>query len=153
MTDYALKYIGNGKFEPLDMIQAEEVENDFKIGEIYKISDKPMTERCQRTTKQNASMHLWFRRISERMNAHGVSFKSFFRKDFDLPWDKDGMMFKYNVWRPLQKISLDKEKTRDLSTDEVQVIYNMISDRLCSLDIVEPWPDMHSQSLEGFNEK
>ena len=65
----------------------------------------------QRTIKQNKSLHLWFRLLSDELNAAGLDMKKVLKPTINIPWtDKNVKEF---IWRPIQHSMLIKKSTTD----------------------------------------
>jgi len=90
----------------------------LKVEDIKSISNR-------RTDQQNRALHLWFTMLAEELNAAGYDMKKVVRANVDIPWTS------YNVkeflWRPVQESQLGKKSTTQLSTDEIDKIYDTIN--------------------------
>lgn len=97
-----------------------------------------MTER--RTEQQNAALHLWFRQIAEQLNDSGYSVMQVMRHDAEIPWTEASV--KELLWRPVQRVMLDKESTADCSKLDYPAIAEVITRHLGqSLGVTLPdWP-------------
>jgi len=95
----------------------------------------------QRTPKQNASLHIWLREVSEALNDAGYDMKRVLKPEFDIPWDEDGVMAKEHLWRPVQKIMLAKDSTTEPEKQEYVKVYEVLNRHLSQkFGISVPWP-------------
>lgn len=95
----------------------------------------------QRTPKQNRSLHLYLKELSKALNEAGYDMRQVLKPEVDIPWDDDGMMAKEHLWRPIQKIMLDKESTADAERDEYTKVYEVLNRHLSAkFGISIPWP-------------
>jgi hypothetical protein len=103
----------------------------------------------QRTSTQNASLHLWCEMVAQCLNDAGlemeVNIPDKTRKPWIVPWTKTSV--KEQIWRPIQVVLTEKESTVDAERAEYGLIYETISRRFSeSFGIVLPlWPDKDSQ--------
>lgn len=82
----------------------------------------------QRTKKQNDSLHLYFQQLSETLNEAGLDVRAVMKPEMDIPWS--GVMVKELLWRPIQKIYLNKKSTTRLTSDEVSQVYKILDRHL-----------------------
>lgn len=63
--------------------------------------------------------------LADELNAAGYDMKKTVRQTMDIPWSP------YNVkeflWRPVQEAQLGKKSTTQLTTDEIDKIYDVIN--------------------------
>jgi hypothetical protein len=96
----------------------------------------------QRTPKQNASLHVWLKQVSEALNDAGYDMRKTLKPEIDIPWDEDGKMAKEHLWRPVQKIILDKESTVEAERQEYVRVYEVLNRHLSQkFGISIPWPE------------
>jgi hypothetical protein len=95
----------------------------------------------QRTSKQNRSLHLYLKELSKALNDAGYDMKKTLKPEVDIPWDDDGVMAKEHLWRPIQKIMLDKESTVEAERQEYSQVYEVLNRHLSAkFGISVPWP-------------
>lgn len=99
---------------------------DFlKRHEGKKIDVDLVMRKSKRSDQQNAALHLWFTMLADELNSAGYDMKKVMRKSMDIPWTA------YNVkeflWRPTQEAQLGKKSTTQLSTDEIDKVYDVIN--------------------------
>lgn len=103
------------------------------------ISARKQTSR--RTRKQNNSIHLYFRQLADALNASGYDMKKTLRAEIDIPWSEYSV--KESLWRPTQEVLYGKESTKELTTEDVSKIYDIV-DRAISerTGVHVPFPDI-----------
>jgi len=79
----------------------------------------------KRTLQQNAAMHLWFTKLAEALNEAGYDMKKTLREDVDIPWTPYNI--KENLWRPVQRALYGKRSTTELTTTDIDKIYDVIN--------------------------
>lgn len=75
----------------------------------------------KRTLKQNKSLHLWFTLLAKEMTARGLDMKKVLEPSVEITPTME--LVKDYVWRPLQIAKYGKESTADLTTLELQGVY------------------------------
>lgn len=80
--------------------------------------------KSRRTEKQNAALHLYFTLLSEALNESGMDMKQFIK--VDIQWTPTSV--KEQLWKPLQKVLLNKISTKKLNkTEEINLIYDNLN--------------------------
>ena len=104
------------------------------------MSDK---EKPQRTEKQNRSLHLWLRQVSETLNDAGLDMKKTLKPSVDIPWDKEGRNAKEHLWRPVMEAMTGEESTTDMDTTDPSEVYLVICRHISEKHGVTlpPFPD------------
>jgi hypothetical protein len=97
----------------------------------------------QRTAQQNRALHKYFTMLANDLNEAGYDLKKVLKPAYlatvDIPWTPDTV--KAHLWRPIQEAQLQKESTTELSTREVDVVYNTLNRHLGEkLGIHTPFP-------------
>ena len=82
----------------------------------------------KRTLVQNASLHLYFRLLAEELNNAGLDMKKTLKQDADIPWSDDRI--KEFLWKPIQDAQLGKKSTTELTTSEVDKVYETLNRHL-----------------------
>jgi len=83
-----------------------------------------MTEESKRTSQQNKSMHLYFSMLAEELNNSGLEMKKVLKPEIDIPWTTESV--KNHLWRPIQKVMMDKESTTELDTVNPSDVYRVL---------------------------
>lgn len=81
-----------------------------------------------RTTRQNRAIHLMFTQLAQSLNDHGLDMRKTLKPEVDIPWD--GRTVKEYIWRPIQKAVLGKKSTTELTTKEIDGVFEIINKHL-----------------------
>jgi len=86
-----------------------------------------MSEGKQRTITQNRALHLAFTMLAEELNTAGLDMKTVFQRkpEVMIPWDTESV--KKYLWKPIQKAQLSKESTTQLSTVEIDKVFDTLN--------------------------
>jgi hypothetical protein len=77
----------------------------------------------QRTNQQNKAIHLWFKLIADECQKDGITIDMIVGKNIELiatPY-----LLKEYYWRPIQKYLYGKKSTTQLTTKEIDKIYDV----------------------------
>ncbi|MDB5422567.1 MAG: hypothetical protein JWR59_2514 [Brevundimonas sp.] len=85
-------------------------------------------ETKQRTGQQNKALHVLFELLANTLNEAGYDMKRTLKAEVDIPWN--GNTVKEYLWRPVQKAQLLKESTKDLTTKEIDLVFNTLNRHL-----------------------
>jgi len=83
-----------------------------------------MTEEKPRTLRQNRAMHLMFTQLADELNDAGLDMRKTLKPAIDIPWNGDRV--KEFLWRPIMKAQLAKESTTELTTKDIDRIFETI---------------------------
>ena len=107
-----------------------------------------ISEEKQRTNLQNSCLHKYLTELSTGLNDAGYSQRATmegFKKDFDIPWTMNSLK---EVFREIGFIMFDKKSTADLTTVEVQKVYQVFDMRFSEITGVRfEWPSVESLML------
>lgn len=81
-----------------------------------------------RTSPQNRSLHLFCSQLAEILNDAGLEMKKVLKPSVDILWT--GETVKDYLWRGIQQAYLGKRSTTELSTAEVNKVYELLSRHL-----------------------
>jgi hypothetical protein len=81
-----------------------------------------------RTPKQNNSIHKYCSLLSDAFNQAGLDMKAVLKPEVDIPWTTESV--KNHIWRPIQEIMVEVESTTELSTTDVDAIYQVVAKHL-----------------------
>lgn len=108
-------------------------------GKANKEGENTEKQEKQRTLRQNKAMHLFFTLLADELNAAGFDMKKTLRHDVDIPWT--GKTIKEWLWKPLQKAYLLKKSTTELTTKDIDAVYDILNRMLGEKTGVHvPWP-------------
>lgn len=92
-----------------------------------------------RTSTQNKALHKYFELLADELNSAGLDMKKTLKQTVDIPWSKETV--KDYLWRPIQNAQLEKESTTELTTDEINKVYEVLNRHLGEkLQIHVPFP-------------
>ena len=85
---------------------------------------RPMTDK--RTPTQNNAIHKYCDLAAETLNFSGFEMKAVLeKKAMDVPWSKE--TFKRCLWIPAQRALFNKEHSSELTTAEVDKVYQVLA--------------------------
>lgn len=94
----------------------------------------------KRTLTQNSALHLYFRMLADALNDAGLDQRKTLKPNVEIPWNETAI--KELVWRPIQLAVVSKESSAELTTAEVQEVYEVLNRHLASrFGISLPWPE------------
>ena len=82
----------------------------------------------QRTILQNNALHLYFENLAETLNSAGLDMKKVLKPEIDIPWSKETV--KEYLWKPIQNAQLGKKSTTELTTKEIDKVFDTINRHL-----------------------
>jgi len=102
----------------------------------------------RRSNAQNRALHLWFTQLAEELNNAGYDMKKLIRKEIDIPWSARNV--KEYIWRPVQKAYLGVESSKDLKTQDIDKLFDIINRVLAErTGIYLPFPNINYFMQEG----
>lgn len=104
--------------------------------------EQPLNEKQekQRTLQQNKALHLYFQLVADSLNNAGLDMKTALDPEVDIPWTKQSV--KEYLWKPIQQIQLQKGSTTELTTKDIDWIYDTLNRYLATHGIHEPFPSI-----------
>ena len=101
----------------------------------------------QRTIKQNSALHKFFELVAETLNSAGLDMRKTLRHDIDIPWTKDNV--KNFLWKPFQEALLGKKSTKELTTAEVDKVYEVFNRHFGEkFGMHQPFPSIESIKIK-----
>lgn len=85
-------------------------------------------EEKLRTLKQNSALHLYYTHLAETLNGAGLDMRLVLKPEIDIPWTPETV--KEHLWRPIQKGFLGIESTTDLTTKNIDMVYDVLNRHL-----------------------
>lgn len=82
----------------------------------------------QRTLQQNKALHKYFELLAQELNLAGYDMKRTLKESVDIPWN--GATVKEYLWKPIQSAQLMKPSTTELTTKEIDTIYDTLNRHL-----------------------
>lgn len=91
----------------------------------------------QRTVRQNAALHCWLRDLAKSLNEAGFDMLTFpWKEGVEIPWSLD--LAKERLWMPVQEVVTGKRHTSDLTTKEVNDVYEPLARRIAQTGVQVP---------------
>lgn len=87
-----------------------------------------MNTEKQRTIRQNRALHKYFKMLSDELNSAGLDMRKTLKPSIDIWWNEKTV--KEYLWRPVQKAQLLKTSTTELTTSEIDKVFETISKHL-----------------------
>ncbi|HEB13358.1 MAG TPA: hypothetical protein ENI13_00075 [candidate division CPR3 bacterium] len=84
----------------------------------------PLKEK-QRTIQQNKALHVLYELYAEALNEAGLDMREVLDESVDIPWSKDTV--KNYLWRPIQKTQLEKSSTTELTTKDIDKVFETLN--------------------------
>lgn len=81
-----------------------------------------------RTKQQNKALHVLFRLLADNLNNAGLDMKKTLKPGVDIPWGP--VAVKEFLWRPVQEAQLGKRSTTELTTVEIDEVFETINRHL-----------------------
>jgi len=82
----------------------------------------------QRTSQQNRSLHLYFTLLADELNQAGYDMKRTLKPGIDIPWSPATV--KEYLWKPIQNAQLMKDSTTELTTKDIDIVYDTLNRHL-----------------------
>lgn len=82
-------------------------------------------ENKQRTLRQNRALHLMFTQLADKLTDAGLDMKKTLKPEVEIRWD--GRMVKEYLWRPIMKAQLGKDSTTEMTTTEIDKVFETIN--------------------------
>jgi hypothetical protein len=108
-----------------------------------------MNKEKKRSIQQNRALHKLFTDLAKECQKKGITVRQLYEKGFDVMVTKE--IFKNDVWRKIQIAMFDKESTKDLTTQEINQIFDVINKEFADWEIHIPFPSTESM-MEYYEE-
>lgn len=79
----------------------------------------------KRTLIQNKALHKYFELLAQELNQAGFDMKRTLKEQVDIPWS--GATVKEYLWKPIQDAQLMKKSTTELTTKEIDEVYDTLN--------------------------
>ena len=103
----------------------------------------------QRTPRQNNSFHKLFRMYSDTLNEHGLTIPFVFQQRPEIDWTPEIVKA---LWHDFQKAKFGKKSTKDLTTKEVQEVYEEVNRFMSGFGLHIPFPSIEELLNQQRNE-
>lgn len=81
-----------------------------------------------RTNQQNKALHKLYELLAEELNDSGLYMQKVLKPTVDIVWTRENV--KEYLWRPIMKAQLGKESTTELTTKEIDDIFDTLNKHL-----------------------
>lgn len=106
----------------------------------------------QRTKQQNKALHVLFNLLASTLNENGLDMKKTLKPEIDIPWS--GPSVKEYLWRPIQTAQLSKKSTTELTTVEIDQVFDTINKHLGErFGLHVPFPSIDEIILQQENKE
>lgn len=101
-----------------------------------------------RTDQQNKALHVFFTELADKLNDSGHDMRRTLKESVAIPWTPDTV--KNYLWRPIQAAQLQKESTTELTTREIDAVYDTLNRHLGEkLGVHVPFPSIDELILRN----
>lgn len=95
----------------------------------------------QRTIQQNKALHLFFQMVADELNNAGLDMRKTLKPGVEIPWSKESV--KDFMWKPIQNIQLRKKSTTELTTKDIDIVFDTLNRHLGEkLGVHIPFPTL-----------
>ena len=102
-----------------------------------------------RTNKQNNALHKLFTLLADELNDAGYDMRKTLKPSIDIPWT--GKTIKEYMWRPVMQAQLGKESTTELTTKEIDLVFETINRHLGEkFGLHVPFPSIDTLMMEDL---
>lgn len=85
-------------------------------------------EYPRRTQQQNKALHVLFNLLADTLNEAGLDMRRTLKPEISIEWS--GASVKKYLWKPVQQAQLDKKSTTELTTVEIDKVFDTINKHL-----------------------
>lgn len=98
-------------------------------------------ETKKRTQRQNRALHVYFQLLADELNEAGLDMREVLKPSVDSSWTPETV--KEYLWRPIQMLQVKKKSTTDLTTTDIDKVYDTLNRFLGEkLKISIPFPSI-----------
>lgn len=135
------------KYDLTNIVQLTDAKIRFhKLTELGRTIELPSlkdkTEKQKRTEKQNNSLHLFFKIISDQLNEMGLEFNYDGVTGKKLSTRYTPEVVKNYFWRPIQMALFDIESTKHINTKQIDDIIDVIAKFFGDKGVIMEFPSI-----------
>ena len=101
------------------------------------------TPERTRTSQQNKSLHVYCTELATELNNAGISMRALIA-DLHIDHTKESVK---SIWRAIAKAKYGKDSTTELTTKELQAVYEEMNRMVGNMGIYMAWPSQEGRSL------
>lgn len=106
----------------------------------------------KRTHQQNKALHVLFNLLAETLNDNNLDMRRTLKPEVNIEWS--GQSVKEYLWRPIQKAQLGKKSTTELTTIEIDQVFDTINKHLGErFGLHVPFPSIETILINKESEK
>lgn len=99
----------------------------------------------RRTIQQNRALHKWLGLLADEFNERELDMRLILKPHIPIP--ATTQLLKDTLWRPVQKMMTGKTSTKDLTTREIDLIYDVMNRHLIEAHKIHiPFPSLEELS-------
>lgn len=85
-------------------------------------------EYAKRTAQQNRALHVLYQLMADNLNDNGLDMRKTLKPGVEIPWSARSV--KEYLWRPVQEAQLNKKSTTELTTVEIDKVFDTLNKHL-----------------------
>lgn len=121
------------------ILQPADDETRALVDKLPKTFSVEVKQDKKRTLTQNNALHKYCERVAEALNDSGQDMRHFFKEDAEIPWNLE--LVKSHIWKPIQKLVIDKDSTTEATTTDYNKVYEVLHRHLAQKHgITVLWP-------------
>lgn len=104
------------------------------------VKNAEVTEEVKgtRTGAQNRALHTYFTMVSDALNDAGLDIRAVIKEEVEIPWTPENV--KEYLWKPVQKLAVQKEHTRELTKAEVSEVWEIFNRHIAKHGVFIDFP-------------
>lgn len=102
----------------------------------------------KRTIQQNKALHLFFRLLADELNFSGLDMRKTLKPSIEIPWTDKSI--KEYIWKPILEAMLLKKSTTEMTTKEIDKVWETINLHLGEKFGVEVPPIPSQEQTESY---
>lgn len=91
-------------------------------------SNEAQEIKRQRTSKQNSSLHVYCDKLAKVLREAGLDQRKVLKPSIEIPFTMESV--KEQLWRPIQEAMFKKKSTTELTTKEINEVYEVLDKHL-----------------------
>lgn len=101
----------------------------------------------KRTAQQNKALHVMFRLLADELNEAGLDMRKTLKPEINIEWTDTSV--KNYLWRPVQQARVGKKSTTELTTVEIDEVFNTINRHLADrFGLHVPFPSIQDLMIK-----